>query len=134
MLQDAVAQKRGLKKAHKTQVEIDVSVNAYIPDSYIEDERQKIEIYKRIRELKNEEEYTELQDDLFDRFGDYPQEVSDLLAIGQLKMYSEVALIEGIKREKLSLYVTFDKAAPGKLPVQELFRALEGIPLKAEVS
>src|SRR5699024_5745829 len=65
---------------------------------------------------------------------DYPQEVSDLMAVGLLKMYSEQALIETIKREKDSVYITFSKSAPGQIPVQELFRALDGIPLKADVS
>ena len=134
MLSEAVGRKRGLPTSKKTNVEIDLTLNAYLPASYIEDERQKIEIYKRIRELKNEEEYKELQDDLFDRFGDYPQETADLLAIGLLKMFSERAYIETIKREKNSLYITFAKSAPSKLPVQEIFRALEKIPLRANVS
>lgn len=134
MLSEAVSRKRGLDISKKTPVEIDLNVNAYVPATYIEDERQKIEIYKRIRELKEVEEYTELQEDLFDRFGDYPQETADLLEIGLLKMYSEQAHIEKIKREKDILYVTFSKTVPVQLPIQELFRALKDIPLHATVS
>src|SRR5699024_7239097 len=79
MLSEAVARKRGLEtKEEKTQVEIDLAINAYLPGTYIEDERQKIEIYKRIRELRDEEAYVQLQDEMIDRFGEYDDEVADL--------------------------------------------------------
>ena len=107
MLQEAVARKQGGPTTERTVVEIDVDVDAYIPSDYVADERQKIELYKRIRSLTGEEEYVELQDEFIDRFGDFPQEVDDLLVIGLIKHYSETILIESIKQKNTTIHVTF---------------------------
>jgi len=133
MLQEAVQRKRGDQTTQKTNVEIDLSINAYLPSSYITDERQKIELYKRIRQFSSDEDYVELQDELIDRFGEYPQDVSDLLTIGLIKMYSETALIETIKRDKKEIHVTFSNQGSRMLPLPEVFRALKDVPLKTDM-
>lgn len=135
MLSEAVARKRGLEtKEEKTQVEIDLAINAYLPGTYIEDERQKIEIYKRIRELRDEEAYVQLQDEMIDRFGEYDDEVADLLLIGLIKLYSEQALIETIKRTDQEVELTFSESGSRSLPAEEIFRALSEVPLKANMT
>lgn len=133
MLEEAIARKQGEPVEEKTQVEIDVDVDAYIPSHYVADERQKIELYKRIRALSSEEEFTELQDEFIDRFSDFPQEVDDLLVIALIKHYSEKTLIETIKQETKSVDVTFSEKGTSKWPAQEIFRALEDIPLKVDI-
>ncbi|MFO8069625.1 MAG: transcription-repair coupling factor [Alkalibacterium sp.] len=133
MLSEAVARKRGDKKQVKTSVEMDLSIDAYLPNTYIEDERQKIELYKRIRQFSSKEEYNELLDELIDRFGDYPQAVADLLSVGLLKMYSETALIETIKRDGNTVKVTFSLEGTRKYPLPEVFKALKDIPLKTDM-
>ena len=122
MLQEAVARKQGSSEVEKTVVEIDVDVDAYIPNDYVKDERQKIELYKRIRSLSDEEEYVELQDEFIDRFGDFPQEVDDLLVIGLIKYYSETVLVETITRKRSEVQVTFLQKGQ-KYPMQEIFKA-----------
>ncbi|GEK90003.1 transcription-repair coupling factor [Alkalibacterium putridalgicola] len=133
MLSEAVARKRGDKTRAKTHVEMDLSLDAYLPGSYVEDERQKIELYKRIRQFSSEEDYVELQDELIDRFGEYPQSVADLLSVGLLKMYSETALIETIKRENATVTVTFSAEGTRKYPLPEVFKALKDIPMKTDM-
>jgi transcription-repair coupling factor (superfamily II helicase) len=133
MLEEAVARKRGDKRHQKTVVEMDLSVDAYLPGTYVQDERQKIELYKRIRQFSSDEDYVELQDELIDRFGDYPQEVADLLSVGLLKMYSEQALIELIRRDGNNLTVVFSKAGATRLPLPEVFKALKPITLKTDM-
>jgi len=133
MLQEAVQRKRGDKTTQKTNVEIDLSLNAYLPSSYVSDERQKIELYKRIRQFSADQDYVELQDELIDRFGEYPQEVSDLLTVGLIKMYSETGLIETIKRDKKEIHVTFSNEGTRSLPLPEVFRALKDVPLKTDM-
>lgn len=133
MLQEAVARKQGDPSAERTVVEIDVDVDAYIPSDYVTDERQKIELYKRIRSLKSEEEFVELQDEFIDRFGDFPQEVDDLLVIGLIKHYSESILVETIKQQGSTVHVTFSEQGTENIPVQEVFRALDGIPLQVDI-
>ena len=133
MLQEAVARKQGGPSKERTIVEIDVDVDAYIPSNYVVDERQKIELYKRIRSLKGEDEFVELQDEFIDRFGDFPQEVDDLLVIGLIKHYSETILVETIKQKGTTVRVTFSESGTENTPVQEVFRALEGIPLQVDL-
>ena len=56
-----------------------------LPDTYISDQRHKIEIYKKIRQIDNRVNYEELQEELMDRFGEYPDVVAYLLEIGLVK-------------------------------------------------
>lgn len=96
MLNEAVAKKRGVKPQAKTDCQIDLDLEAYLPESYLEDARQKIEIYKRIHQMNSKEQYEEIKEDLLDRFGEYPTEVATLLEIGLLKLYADHALVESI--------------------------------------
>lgn len=134
MLSEAVARKRGEDTQKKTIVEMDLSVDAYLPNSYVEDERQKIELYKRIREFNSEEDYVELQDEMIDRFGEYPQEVADLLTVGLLKMYSETALIEQIARDNKRISVKFSNEGTASAPLRDVFLALKDIPLQTDMN
>ena len=135
MLAEAVNRKQGKNtQLEKTMVEIDLGLDAYLPTSYIEDERQKIEIYKRIRELDSQEALDELQDDLLDRFGEYPDEVAHLLAVGELKMNAERALVEAVKKQGLAVKITLSKVGTQQYVVQDLFKALTATKLKANMN
>lgn len=71
-LEEAIAKKQGKEtKRQKSNAEINLQIDAYLPSDYISDERQKIEVYKRIREIDNRVNYEHLQDELIDRFGEY---------------------------------------------------------------
>jgi transcription-repair coupling factor (superfamily II helicase) len=133
MLSEAVAKKRGQATKVKTDATVELGIEAYLPTSYIEDERQKIEIYKRIRQLENNDQYLEVQDDLMDRFGDYPVEVAGLLAVGKLKMLADDALIEKIQREDSDLQLTLSQQGTAKLDTKDIFKALAKTKLKATV-
>ena len=124
MLNEAVARKRGVKPEEKTDATINLDVEAYIPQSYIDDEQQKIEIYKRIRQFKNFDQYQEVQDDLIDRFGDYPDEVSNLLEIGVLKMDADKALVDQIFQKKDEITIVFSKKATTRLSGSQFLAAV----------
>ena len=124
MLNEAVARKRGVKPEEKTDATINLDVEAYIPQSYIDDEQQKIEIYKRIRQFKNFDQYQEVQDDLIDRFGDYPDEVSNLLEIGLLKMDADKALVDQIFQKKDEIMIVFSKKATTRLSGSQFLAAV----------
>ena len=132
---EAVAAKRGLKaKSKRSIVEIDLSIDAYIPADYIEDERQKIDFYKRIQRIESVADHDEIDADLIDRFGDYPQEVSDLLEVGLIKNYAEKSQIETIKRQGETVVITFSQEATVRLQGPAVFEALSNIPLKAQIN
>ncbi|MGM9903644.1 transcription-repair coupling factor [Enterococcus sp. 10A9_DIV0425] len=132
MLSEAVARKQGKnKQTEKTAVEIDLGVDAYLPEEYVSDQRQKIEIYKRIRELDSQEMLEELEEDLLDRFGEYPEEVAHLLTIGQIKMDGDRALLEMIRKQQQTIVFKLSKAGTKRYTVEQLFEALTATKLKA---
>lgn len=65
--------------------EFEAKVSAYIPDCYISDEATKIEIYQKIKQIKSDDDYHEIMDELIDRFGDFPDEVKYLIDLTWLK-------------------------------------------------
>lgn len=134
MLNEAVARKRGVKPEEKTDATINLDVEAYIPQSYIDDEQQKIEIYKRIRQFKNFDQYQEVQDDLIDRFGDYPDEVSNLLEIGLLKMDADRALVDQIFQKKDEITIVFSKKATTRLAGSQFLAAVSQTKLSTSMN
>lgn len=135
MLSEAVARKQGKNiQDQKTSVEIDLGIDAYLPTNYISDERQKIEIYKRIRQLENMDMYDELEADLLDRFGEYPDEVAHLLTTGQIKMDGDRALVETIRKRQQEITFTLSKIGTKTYNVEQLFEALSHTQLKADLA
>ncbi|MGX7151234.1 transcription-repair coupling factor [Enterococcus ureasiticus] len=135
MLSEAVARKQGKNiQDQKTSVEIDLGIDAYLPTSYISDERQKIEIYKRIRQLENMDMYDELEADLLDRFGEYPDEVAHLLTTGQIKMDGDRALVETIRKRQQEITFTLSKIGTKTYNVEQIFEALSQTQLKADLA
>lgn len=86
--------KRGKNVVFKTDATVELDLEAYLPSDYIQDSQQKIEIYKRIRQIENQDQLNEVTDDLIDRFGDYNEPVANLLKISEMKMYADKAMIE----------------------------------------
>lgn len=107
MLSDAVAKKQGKKVKPTADAEVELGVEAYLPDDYIDDQQQKIELYKTIRQATDDNELLDIQGDLIDRFGDYPTAVGNLLLISKLKRRADLALIAQIKRQRDNIMITF---------------------------
>lgn len=86
MLNDAVRMLKGEKKTEEEfETSVDLSVNAFISNTYIKSEFQKLDMYKRIAGIETAEEYSDLQDELADRFGEIPDATQNLLKIALLK-------------------------------------------------
>ncbi len=86
---EALRGKRTEEEEFQTAVECDI--DAYIPASYIRNEYQKLDIYKRISAIENEDEYMDMQDELMDRFGNIPKSVENLLKIASIKALAHQA-------------------------------------------
>ena len=84
-LSEAISKLKGEKVREKVDTTIDINVNGFIPAKYIEDEEQKIEVYKKIAAIESYLDYSELIDELIDRFGDIPSEVENLMLISYIK-------------------------------------------------
>ena len=121
MLKDAISKLKGEKPEEEEQeLEIDLGIDAYIPDRYISDGYQKIEMYKRFRNIDTLEEILELQEEMIDRFGDYPREVNFLLTVSRFKVYGKQAGVESIKREKDQVTILFREDASQNINIQEV--------------
>lgn len=96
MLNEAVKEERGEALEADFETTIDLDMDAYIPATYIRNEFQKLEIYKRIAAIANEEEYEEMADELMDRYGELPRAAQNLLAIALLKAQAHEAGIASI--------------------------------------
>jgi len=135
LLEEAIAKKNGTdKKREKGNAELLLQIDAYLPDDYISDERHKIEIYKRIRQIDNRVNYEELQDELIDRFGEYPDVVAYLLEIGLAKAYLDKVFVNRVERKNNKLVIQFEKISQQLFLTQDYFQALSQTNLKANIS
>ena len=100
MLNEAIKKVKGEPVVEEVDVEIDLNVNAYIPDTYISDELIKIEMYKKIASIENKEDMLEVQEELEDRFSDIPRSVDTLLKIAYIKTLCKQLKIEKIRQVK----------------------------------
>lgn len=112
MLNDAVKALKGeLSEEEEYETTVDLDLDAYIPATYIKSEYQKLEIYKRIADILNEDEFLDMQEELLDRFGDIPSSVNNLLNIVLIKAYAHQAYITQMKQIGLEIKILmFQKA------------------------
>lgn len=112
MLNDAVRVLKGeASEEEQFETSVDLNTDAFIPANYIKSEFQKLEIYKRVADIQNEEEYLDMQEELTDRFGDMPNSVNNLLYIALIKSLAKKAYITQIKQVEESIkFVMYEKA------------------------
>ena len=103
MLNDSFNRLKGKTVEEKVSTEVYLNVNAYIPDNYIEDEIQKIEIYKKIASINSKEDYFDIQAEIEDRFSNIPQEVENLLKISSIRSLGEKIGIEKISQKNRTI-------------------------------
>lgn len=108
MLGEAVRQEKGELEEDLFATTIDLNVDAYIPDTYIPNEFQKLDVYKRIASIENEEEMDDMVEELIDRFGDIPKKVQKLLQIALLKSLAHSVYVTSVEQKgdevKLTMY------------------------------
>lgn len=101
MLEQEIAKLKGEFTEEDTfETEFALKLNAYIPNDYIEDEMDKIEVYKKIASISDLEEKTELEVEIEDRFSDMPESVSLLIEVAYIKTLGKKLRIAKITKEK----------------------------------
>lgn len=111
LLDEVIKEMKGIKVKEEFDVQIDLNVTSYIPDSYISDSSQKIEIYQNIALCRNEIDIQDVTDEIIDRFGDMPQELEKLIEIARIKNLSKKAGITKISNKPGSIIFTFDNSS-----------------------
>lgn len=107
MLSEAVKEAKGIHTREDFETTIDLDINAFIPDTYIGNEFQKLDIYKRIAGIESQEEYDDMLEELLDRYGEPPKAVMNLLAIASLKAGAHRAYIQEIKQRGSQVQIVF---------------------------
>ena len=97
MLSEAVKEAKGIPQEENFETVVDMSLDAFIPDSYIPNEFQKLDSYKRIAGISEEGDYDDIMDELLDRYGDPPASVINLMRIADLKAAAHRAYLTEIK-------------------------------------
>ena len=136
LLEEAIAKRNGNASTNtrtKGNAELILQIDAYLPDTYISDQRHKIEIYKKIRQIDNRVNYEELQEELIDRFGEYPDVVAYLLEIGLVKSYLDKVFVQRVERKDNKITVQFEKVTQRLFLAQDYFKALSATNLKAGI-
>jgi len=107
LLDEVVKEMKGIEVRPETEIQIDLNVTSYIPDEYISDSNQKIEVYQNIALCRNEEDIQNVIDEIIDRFGNMPKELENLIDIARIKYISKKLDIEKIASRKNAVVFTF---------------------------
>ena len=134
MLSEAVKEAKGIQTMEDFETTIDLNMDAFIPDSYISNEYQKLDIYKRIAAIETQQDYDDMLEELLDRFGEMPKAVLNLLAIARMKALAHRAYVTEIKQMGADMRITlYEKARldPAGIP-EILAKYRRGLQFKAE--
>lgn len=107
LLKESVDEARGEAETEDMQVLIDLDISAYIPENYIRSSDQRIDIYKKIAAIADDEDKMEIEDELIDRYGDIPRPVMSLIAVASMKAMAREAGVEHIRQAAERVILTF---------------------------
>ena len=121
LLDEVVKEMKGIEVEPEIDIQIDLNVTSYIPDEYIQDSAQKIEIYQNIALCKNEEDIQNVIDEIIDRFGNMPPELENLLDIARIKYMAKELYISKIASKQHSVVFTFEQGK-NEIDLQKLIK------------
>ena len=121
MLEDTIKLIKGEIENEPIETTVDIKIDAYIPGTYIEDEIQKIEIYKKIAAIESLDDYNDIKEELEDRFSDIPESVFNLMDIAYIKSRAKLLSIEEIKETPKEIKFIF---AEGVKNINKIYRIL----------
>ena len=109
LLDEVIKEMQGIEVVEDQDVQIDLAVSSYIPDNFIENSSQKIEIYQNIALCKTEEELQNVIDEVIDRYGRLPKELENLIDIARIKQLARKANILKIAQKENGIVFYFVK-------------------------
>ena len=109
LLNEVVKETKGEKVEEEEDITIDIKLSAYIPENYIEDESQKIEIYQDIANCEDNKAVNDVVDEIIDRYGEMPKEVKNLIEIAKIKILCKDANVIKLKEKNGNIEITFNE-------------------------
>lgn len=107
LLDETIKKFKGLPVEQRVETRLDLQVDAYIPDTYIPDENQKVELYRRIASIETDEDYADVYEELKDRFGEPLNPVVNLLLLSHIKSQCEGLGIQDVLQNKNFIIMRF---------------------------
>lgn len=128
MLNESVRELKGEQQIQeKYETVMDLDIDAYIPDKYIRNEYQKLDIYKRIAMIESREEQDDMLEELLDRFGEPPKAVQNLLSIARLKAEAHQAFItEVTQKGDFIKLVMYEKTQADPKKIEQMVQKYQG--------
>lgn len=113
LLEEAVREHSGDSSniIFEEEISIDLNVSAYIDDDYISSEELKIDMYKKIAAILDENDVIDIKDELIDRYGDIPEEVENLMDIAYIKMLAKKCGFINVQQKDNLIILQLSKAA-----------------------
>ncbi len=128
MLADAIRNLKGEQIVVKPEPNVELNFDAYLPQTYIPDEAQKIEVYQKFVACRTQNDVSDLREELQDRFGDPLQEVENLLAVAELKAYAYRYDLESMQKQGDDLQIVFRAKETPNLSGANLFKLTQLYP------
>ena len=110
MLEDTIKVIKGDIQEEKVETTVELKLDAYIPGTYIQDETQKIEVYKKIAAISSKEDMMDIQEEIEDRFSNIPLSVYNLMEISYIRSIAGIIGIEEVKEKDDEVLLKFDSA------------------------
>lgn len=107
LLEESIRELSGDEREEFIETTIEIPINAYIPDDYIEDQVLKIEMYKKIASIENVEDKMDMEEEMTDRFGDIPKSLENLVNIAYIKALAKKVRITNIKQLGKDIFIYF---------------------------
>jgi transcription-repair coupling factor (superfamily II helicase) len=128
MLSEAVKKEQGTFTVEESfGTNIDINVDAYIPATYIVNEYQKLDIYKRIAALITVEELDDLIEEIIDRFGDMPRQVETLFKVAKIKLFAHSLFITDIEQKGVEfIFKMYENAPVNTVKIPEFLESFKG--------
>lgn len=125
LLDEVMKEMQGIETVEEQDIQIDLSLSSYIPEEYIENSSQKIEIYQDIALCRTEEDIQNVIDEIIDRYGQMPKEVLNLIEIARIKNLARKVGIIKISEKKDSVIFMYDTSKFNNEIVEDLVKTYE---------
>ena len=109
LLNEVIKEMKGIETTEEIDVQIELNVSSYIPDEFINNPAQKIEIYQNIALCRNEDDIKDVTDEIIDRYGSMPKEIEKLLDIARIKNMARSKSILKISQKEERVIFYFDE-------------------------
>jgi transcription-repair coupling factor (superfamily II helicase) len=121
LLEETVAELRGGRGVAPLDVKVDLRVAAYLPDEYVGDPQQKMDLYRRLARLREPEHVEALREEFVDRYGPLPEPVADLLDVHRIRVLAGRNGVDEVRAGRQGVDLFF---AGGQEPSPPIIRGL----------